>query len=410
MIIALFNLLGTELKKHFDIIIAGAGIIGSATAWQLIQKYPNKSILVIEKEAMAAAHQTGRNSGVIHAGVYYQPGSLKAKFCRQGLEETISFCHHHAIPYRQCGKLIVATTEAEESRLNALFENCRANNLSPESIDAKRLKSIEPMVTGLSAVYVPHSGITDYIAITNKMLSLSRTKGVEVCYGQGVHAITESSQSVVIETIGLSRQMFKCDYFINCAGVYADALIRQQGLQCNFSILPFRGEYFRLSQRCNEVVSRLIYPVPDPELPFLGVHLTPMIGGYLTVGPNAVIALGKEAYSNKDFKLSELSEMFRYRGTWKLLSKHFGSGIGELRDSISQRGYLKRVNKYCKYIQLSDLLPYRSGIRAQAVDQSGQLLHDFEFVKSPRTLHVGNAPSPAATSAIPIAKSIVDQI
>lgn len=398
------------MKKYFDIIVVGAGIVGAATAWQLGLKYPNKSIAILEKEGSPANHQTGRNSGVIHAGVYYKPGSLKAKFCRQGLEETLHFCKQFDIPYRQCGKLIVATNALEESRLPALYNNCTTNDLAPDWIDKNQLKSMEPNISGSSAVHVKHSGITDYVSITQTFLNLAQAQGAQVLYNIQVQQINEYTDKVIIETSDSSTQTLECDFMINCAGIYADELIRRQGLNCDFSILPFRGEYFRLSKRCDNIVNKLIYPVPDPELPFLGVHLTPMVGGYLTVGPNAVLALGKEAYRKTDAKPSDLYSMFTYSGTWKLMSKHLNSGIQELRDSMSKRGYLKRVNKYCELIQLDDLLPYRPGIRAQAVSQSGELLHDFEFVKSARTLHVGNAPSPAATSAIPIAKSIVEQI
>ena len=398
------------MKKYFDIIVVGAGIVGAATAWQLGLKYPNKSIAILEKEGSPANHQTGRNSGVIHAGVYYKPGSLKAKFCRQGLEETLHFCEQYDIPYRQCGKLIVATNALEESRLPALYNNCMTNDLAPDWIDKDQLKSMEPNISGSSAVHVKHSGITDYVSITQTFLKLAQAQGAQIFYNIQVQQINESTDKVIIETTDSSNQTLECDFMINCAGIYADELIRRQGLNCDFSILPFRGEYFRLSKRCDNIVNKLIYPVPDPELPFLGVHLTPMVGGYLTVGPNAVLALGKEAYRKTDAKPSDLYSMFTYSGTWKLMSKHLSSGIQEFRDSMSKRGYLKRVNKYCEFIQLDDLLPYRPGIRAQAVSQSGELLHDFEFVKSAQTLHVGNAPSPAATSAIPIAKSIVEQI
>lgn len=398
------------MKKYFDIIVVGAGIVGAATAWQLGLKYPNKSIAILEKEGSPANHQTGRNSGVIHAGVYYKPGSLKAKFCRQGLEETLHFCKQFDIPYRQCGKLIVATNALEESRLPALYNNCTTNDLAPDWIDKNQLKSMEPNISGSSAVHVKHSGITDYVSITQTFLNLAQAQGAQVLYNIQVQQINEYTDKAIIETSDSSTQTLECDFMINCAGIYADELIRRQGLNCDFSLLPFRGEYFRLSKRCDNIVNKLIYPVPDPELPFLGVHLTPMVGGYLTVGPNAVLALGKEAYRKTDAKPSDLYSMFTYSGTWKLMSKHLNSGIQELRDSMSKRGYLKRVNKYCEFIQLDDLLTYRPGIRAQAVSQSGELLHDFEFVKSARTLHVGNAPSPAATSAIPIAKSIVEQI
>lgn len=398
------------MKKYFDIIIVGAGIVGAATAWQMGLRYPNKKIAIIEKDSIPANHQSGRNSGVIHAGVYYQPGSLKAEFCRQGLEQTLYFCKQFDIPYQQCGKLIVATNQLEESRLTALYDNCTVNALSPDWIDKHQLTAMEPNIRGLSAVHVKHSGITDYIGITKTMLNLAKAAGAEVFYNHQVQQIDESQSKVMLQTLSSINHQFECDFMINCAGIYADELIRRQGLDCDFSILPFRGEYFRLAKRCDNLVNRLIYPVPDPELPFLGVHLTPMIGGYLTVGPNAVLALGKQAYGKFDVEPDALLSLLKYSGTWKLLAKHLRSGIAELRDSFYQAGYLTRIHKYCKLIQKQDLLPYRAGIRAQAVNQSGDLLHDFEFVKSARTLHVGNAPSPAATSAIPIAQNIVEQV
>ena len=398
------------MKQYFDFVVIGAGIVGAATAWKLSLKYPNKKIAVLEKEKAAARHQTGRNSGVIHAGVYYKPGSLKAKFCRQGLDETIGFCQQYDIDYRQCGKMIVATNQQEVERLGVIFNNCIDNDLTPEWIEQQNLQRLEPNISGLTAVNVSHSGITDYIAITQKMLSLAAVNGVEIFYNTTVLQISENGEKVNIETDNSVLNHIELEFMVNCAGIYADDLIKQQGLSYDCKLLPFRGEYFRLSKHCEKLTSRLIYPVPDPDLPFLGVHLTPMIGGYITVGPNAVLALGKEAYSKSQFNAKELYEVMTYTGSWKLLLKHLGSGIDEFHSSINKRKYLSLVNKYCAAIQLGDLLPYRAGIRAQAVNSSGQLLHDFVFAKSPRTLHVGNAPSPAATSAMPIADSIVGQI
>lgn len=388
----------------YDVVIIGAGIVGAATAWQLIQQYPLKRVLVIEKDGSPATHQTGRNSGVIHAGVYYQPGSLKATFCRQGLRETIAFCRKHEVPFRQCGKLLVATNKLELERMHHLYARCQKNQLAPELLSLQQLRQLEPNIRGVGAIKISQTGITDYSGITRAMLGEFQRMGGQVAYGQAVYAIHEQADRITINASTLSVQG---QQLINCAGIMADRLMKMQGLPLDFQIVGFRGEYFRLAERLNAVVHHLIYPIPDPELPFLGVHLTPMIGGEITVGPNAVLSLARDNYSKLAFNPKDVVEMLGFSGFWQLLHRQGRSGLSELKNSLFKHQYLKLVQKYCPEVQKSDLLAHPTGIRAQAVSAQGELIHDFKFVHSAHSLHIGNAPSPAATSAIPIAKHII---
>ncbi|WP_088328697.1 L-2-hydroxyglutarate oxidase [Lacimicrobium sp. SS2-24] len=394
-------------EQHFDLIIAGAGILGAACAHIYLERHPGKRVAIVEKELQAAQHQTGRNSGVIHAGVYYQPGSLKARYCREGLERTLAFCRRYNLPFLQCGKLIVATDDKEEERLNTLYHRCQQNQLSPVVLDERQLAKEENAIRGKAAIYVAQTGITDYTAITRTLLGLAQSAGAQIFYNHKVTALEENGQGIRLRC---GEQHFRSDGFVNCAGLYADNLIRLQGLEPDFRIIPFRGEYFRLDSQHNDIIRHLIYPVPDPELPFLGVHLTRMIDGSVTVGPNAVLALAREAYSWRSINAAELSQTLSYPGLWKLLSQYWRSGISEMYGSLNKRAYLDKAQRYCPQLQLADLKPYRSGIRAQAVSQQGELLHDFRFVTTERSLHLGNAPSPAATSALPIAEAVVDKL
>lgn len=388
-------------------VIIGAGIVGAATAWQLIQQYPSKKILLIEKESVPALHQTCRNSGVIHAGVYYPADSLKAQFCKQGLLETIRFCKQYLLPYKQCGKLLVATDDSELERMDALFIRSQANQLSVQMLNQQQLKRQEPNIQGVAAMLVKDSGITDYRAITRTMLTLfSRATG-QVIYGQNVVALHEGDAGISVST---QNEKYKTKILLNCAGLQADRIIKLLEVAIDFQIVPFRGEYFKLPLKYNTLVNHLIYPIPNPVLPFLGVHLTPMIDGSVTVGPNAVLALGREAYDKSNINFSDLFELMRFKGTLPLFLQHGASGLVEMKNSWFRRGYLKQVQLYCPEIQLQDLLPHPSGIRAQAVSQSGELIHDFKFVETQHSLHVGNAPSPAATSALPIAKHIINKL
>ncbi len=399
------------MRKCYDYLVIGGGIVGLSTAWQLQQQQPGSKILLLEKEAQVARHQTGHNSGVIHAGVYYAPGSLKAKFCREGVAATLQFCRDNDIHYEQCGKLLVATDAQESARMQALFERCQQNGIDVQMLDAQQLHALEPNVRGVGAIRVPSTGIVDYRQVCGKMAERFQEMGGEVRLGTEVTGLQEEVDCIRVQTPdGEIRSRF----LIACSGLLADRTTRMLGIRPdngrNFQIIPFRGEYYRLPPAHNKVVSHLIYPIPDPDLPFLGVHLTRMIDGSVTVGPNAVQGWKREGYGRINISLRDVAEMVRFPGFWKVLWNNLGTGLAETRDSWFKRGYLQRVRKYCPSLTLSDLQPYPAGIRAQAVLEDGTLVHDFLFADSPRSLHVCNAPSPAATSAIPIGAYIIDRV
>ncbi len=390
----------------YDFIVIGGGIVGASTALSLVTMYPEKRTILIEKEKSFASHQTGHNSGVIHAGVYYQPGSLKAKFCREGLEETINFCDLHNIPYENCGKLLVATSEVELARMDVLFERCKQNNIEVELIDQEQLRKIEPNINGIGAILVKSTSIVNYQSVTKKMIEQYEALGGEYLLDTEVVNLTENSDAIEIIT---NNETLKSRYLISCAGLMADRIAKMLNLEINFRIVPFRGEYYKLSEKHNTLVKHLIYPIPDPELPFLGIHLTKMIDGSVTVGPNAVLGFKREGYGKINLSPRDTLEMLSFKGFYKVIRSHFKSGIAEMLNSKYKRGYLKQVNKYSPSIKLKDLQPYPAGIRAQAVLDDGTLVHDFLFVESERSIHVCNAPSPAATSAMPIGKYISEK-
>ncbi len=392
---------------QYDFVIIGGGIVGVSTAWQLQRIFPDKRILLVEKEQKLAAHQTGHNSGVIHAGVYYQPGSLKADFCKRGADQTIAFCQEHGLPFEQCGKLLVATDQVEYDRMAALEQRCRQNGIETRRLTETELRRREPAIIGKGALFVAATGITDYPKIADKMAGLFRKLGGEVRTGSEVGAIEEHPDQIEIH---LAAETVATQYLLACGGLMADRLARMMEIDIDFRIIPFRGEYYQLPAHHNGIVNHLIYPIPDPELPFLGVHLTRMIDGSVTVGPNAVLGWKREGYGNINFDLRDVREMFAFPGFWKVIRSNFKSGLEEMRDSILVSGYLKRVQKYCPQLTLSDLQPYPAGIRAQAVKSDGSLVHDFLFAESPRSLHVCNAPSPAATSAIPIGEYLCQKV
>ena len=391
----------------YDYIIIGGGIVGVSTAWQLQQRYPDKKILLLEKESKFACHQTGHNSGVIHAGVYYEPGSLKAKFCREGVQATIDFCQQYDIPFKQCGKLLVATTALELERMSALYQRCQANNLEVELLDKQQLKEHEPNITGLGAILVKATGIVDYQLITTQMAEVFKSLGGEYRLNTRVTQLNEMAEKITVST---TAGDFNSQYLITCSGLMADRVVKMLNIDVDFQIVPFRGEYYQLPASKNAIVNHLIYPIPDPELPFLGVHLTRMIDGSVTVGPNAVLGFKREGYGKINISLRDIKEMVMFAGFWKVLRKNLKSGIVEFKNSLFKRGYLTLVQKYCPEIKLSDLKPYPAGIRAQAVMNDGSLVHDFLFANSARSINVCNAPSPAATSAIPIGKYIGDKV
>lgn len=380
--------------------------MGVSTALALQTHFPEAKILLIEKENRFAFHQTGHNSGVIHAGVYYSPGSLKADFCRRGSKATMAFCKEHHIPFRQCGKLLVATTPIELERMQALKQRCIQNRIHVDDVDQQALTRMEPRIQGLGALLVPATGICDFARITRKMADLFLTKGGHIQTGQPVIHLNETRDQVTVFT---RTRTVSTQYLVVCAGLMADRLAKKMHIDIDFSILPFRGEYFQLPPHRSEIVSRLIYPIPDPDLPFLGVHLTPMIDGRITVGPNAVLGFDREGYGRFNADFTDIKDMAVFPGFWKVMARHLKSGIKEQVDSVWKPGYLTRIRKYCPSLTRADLLPYPPGIRAQAFTRNGDLVHDFLFAHTPRSLHVCNAPSPAATSAIPIGQYLRDR-
>ncbi|PSW21997.1 L-2-hydroxyglutarate oxidase [Photobacterium sanctipauli] len=399
------------MEKIYDYIIVGGGIVGISTAWQLKQRCPNKSVLVVEKEDHLAAHQTGHNSGVIHAGVYYAPGSLKAEFCKAGVEATKAFCQQHGIAVENCGKLLVATNDTEVERMHALFERCQQNGIDVELLDKAGLQQKEPNITGLGAILVHATSIVDYRLVTEKMAGAFIALGGQIAKRTEVVAMNETSDRVSIHAKSDGQPVHLAARFIvSCSGLMADRLAKMLGIETDFQIVPYRGEYYRLKPEHNHIVNHLIYPIPDPELPFLGVHLTRMIDGSVTVGPNAVQGWKREGYGKVNFSLRDTAEMLRFKGFWKVTANNLKTGLVETKNSWWKPGYLKLVNKYCPQLATKDLLPYPAGIRAQAVLKDGSLVHDFLFAESPRSLHVCNAPSPAATSAIPIGNYICDKL
>lgn len=390
----------------YDFAIIGGGIVGISTANSLLQSQPNASIIVLEKEDDLAEHQTGRNSGVIHAGVYYQPGSLKATFCREGSQATLRFCEEHGIQVERCGKLIVATNHVELIRLIALEERTAANSIAFERLSQTELRRREPRIVGLGALYIPSTAIVSYTGVVRAMAADFTASGGEIRLREQVVSVEERADEVVIAT---SRGEIRARRLVACAGLFADRIARWCGVEDDFRIVPFRGEYYRLGTDKNRIVNHLIYPVPDPALPFLGVHLTRMIDGSVTVGPNAVLSLKREGYSRFAFSAVDSLETLTFPGFWRVARQHLRSGSEEMLNSLIKSKFLAQCKKYCPELQATDLHDHPPGVRAQAVMRDGSLVHDFLIRQTRRTIHVCNAPSPAATSAIPIGREIARQ-
>jgi L-2-hydroxyglutarate oxidase len=395
----------------YDYIIMGGGIVGMSTAWQLQQRFPDKKVLLLEKESVYSKHQTGHNSGVIHAGVYYAPGSLKAQFCKAGVAATMAFCDANDVPYNQCGKLLVATNALEVERMNALFERCKQNDINVELLNAEQLKEREPNIVGLGGLLVKDTAIVNYQQVTTKMAERFIEMGGDARLNHKVVGLKETVDDVTVDALHNGQKVtFTGRFLITCSGLMADRTTKMLGIPTDFQIIPFRGEYYQLPAKYNQIVNHLIYPIPDPELPFLGVHLTRMIDGTVTVGPNAVQGWKREGYGRINISLRDVWDMVTFIGFWRVLKSHIKTGIVETKNSLWKPGYLKLVQKYCPQLVVEDLKPYPAGIRAQAVMKDGSLVHDFLFAESPRSLHVCNAPSPAATSAIPIGSYICDKV
>lgn len=390
-----------------DFCIIGGGIVGLATAHAILTRRPGASLIVLEKEASLGQHQTGRNSGVIHSGIYYAPGSLKAQLCRDGAQRTKDFCDQHAIPYENRGKLIVATRPADLPRLQALRDRAQVNGITVEHLPAAAIAEREPNVAGLEALFVPAAAIISYGAILQALARQIAQMGGDMRLSTSPRAIRETGDGVQIDTDG---GVIKARHLIACAGLQSDRIARMAGVSITHRIVPFRGEYFRLSPMRKTIVDAMIYPVPDPDLPFLGVHLTPMIDGSISVGPNAMLGLAREGYAKGALNLRDIADMATFPGFWRAMARNIGPGLTELGNSLFKRRYLAACQQYCPALTLDDLHPMPAGIRAQAVLRDGTMVHDFLFAQTDRMLHVCNAPSPAATSALPIGDMIANKV
>ena len=390
-----------------DFCVIGGGIVGLAASLKLMLAFPGAGLVVLEKESTLARHQTGHNSGVIHAGLYYAPGSLKARLCRAGAEATKQFCTENGIRFETCGKLLVATSAVEVQRTDALFERAQTNGIECELIDQIELSRREPAIAGLGGIFVPATGIVDYRQVCNAIAVKITALGGQIELNCAVERIEEQADQIIVHASG---RQWRARQMVACAGLQADRVAEMAGIQTEFQIVPFRGEYYQLPKERKDLIRSLIYPIPDPDLPFLGIHLTRMIDGSITVGPNAVLGFARELYPKLSVNLADVARYARFPGFWKVIQRNWRSGLAEMRDSLWKSGYLAACRKYCPSLTLADLQPYEAGIRAQAVMKGGSLVHDFLFAHTTRSFHVCNAPSPAATSAFPIGDLITQEV
>jgi (S)-2-hydroxyglutarate dehydrogenase len=392
--------------SRYDVIIIGAGVVGLGVALEVARRFPGRRLLVLEKEARVATHQSGHNSGVIHSGVYYKPGSLKARLCVAGAAAMVNFCREHSIPHNICGKVIVATEQEEIPRLHELRKRGEANGLNGlRLIGPEQLREIEPHASGVRALVVPSTGITDYALVSGKYAELISRNGGTILTSAAATSIRRSSSEILVET---PRGAFSANSLINCAGLYSDRISRMAGDEPGILIVPFRGEYYDLLPERASLVRSLIYPVPDPRFPFLGVHFTRRITGKVDAGPNAVLALAREGYRHADINLRDLAACLGFPGFWRMASSHWRNALGEWHRSLSKPAFVHALQRLVPKVQDSDLVPGGSGVRAQALKPDGALVDDFQFVPSARVLHVLNVPSPAATASLSIGKAIVD--
>ena len=395
---------------NYDIIIVGGGIVGLATAYKLMNQNPSKTILVLEKEKEVAAHQTGHNSGVIHSGIYYKPGSYKAIKCVEGRRELLSFVKEHNIPHDICGKIIVATHESELAHMNKVFANGVANDVEGiELIDSKRIKEIEPHCEGIAGIWVPCTGIIDYADVARKYVELIHAKnnGCKVLTEHKVIDFLKKKDSTDVVT---EKGTFNGTYIISCAGLQADRITKKDQVKTDSAIVGFRGDYYDLTEKGRSKVKNLIYPVPNPEFPFLGVHFTRMIKGGVECGPNAVFVFDREGYSKTAFSFRDTIDAFGFIGTWKFFKKHWRFGLDEYRGAFSKAYFLNRLRKLIPDLQMDDIVPAeRCGIRAMALNGEGNMLDDFKIEFSGNSMHVINSPSPAATASLAYGNEIAMQ-
>jgi (S)-2-hydroxyglutarate dehydrogenase len=387
------------------VAIVGGGIVGLATAYQLLGRFPSVQLILLEKEDGPARHQTGNNSGVLHCGLYYKPGSRKAQLAVHGIRRMVEFCAQHDVPYELCGKVVVATEEKEIPRLHALLERGNANGLQGlQLLGPEQIREIEPHAAGLAGIRVPEEGIVDYPAVAGAMVKEILAREGEIRFSSEVMKLQEKNGWRIQTKSG----DYEADFLINCAGLHCDRVSRKAGSRDPTKIVPFRGEYYKLKQERQHLVKNLIYPVPDPGFPFLGVHFTRLIHGGVEAGPNAVLALAREGYRNTDFSLRDFVETITYRGFWKFLLRYPSMCWEEFKRSYSKNLFCRSLQRLVPELQMNDLAQGGAGVRAQALSPSGELVQDFHFVRQPRALHILNAPSPAATASLAIADEVID--
>lgn len=389
----------------YDLAIVGGGIVGLSTAMTVLRQFPHLKVVLIEKESDIAQHQTGRNSGVIHSGIYYKPGSLKARFAREGNKLMINFCETHGITYDMCGKVIVAVDENELKLMDNLYERGLQNGLRVKKIGRSELNEIEPYVNGLGAIHVENCGIVDYSEVAKTYKNMIIDCGGEIRLSTTVEAIAERNDGVTLDT---NKSTIQACYMINCAGLHSDRIANMVGLETDMKIVPFRGEYYELVKEKEYLVNHLIYPVPNPNFPFLGVHFTRMINGGVHAGPNAVLAFRREGYKKTDIHMKDLFEVLTYSGFWKMAIPNVKEGLHEMVRSFSKKAFLKSLQRLIPDIEENDIIPSDAGVRAQALKSDGSLVDDFAIFQSERSLHVCNAPSPAATASLMIGNEIVN--
>ncbi|HEX7004737.1 MAG TPA: L-2-hydroxyglutarate oxidase [Trueperaceae bacterium] len=396
------------LKADFDLAIVGGGIVGLATGLAISERSPELSIVVIEKEADVARHQTGHNSGVVHSGIYYRPGTLRARLCVEGVKLLRQFCEEQELPYDRCGKVIVATHEDELPRLETLFERGTRNGVPGiEMIGPERLREIEPQAAGVKAIWSPNTSIVDYGAIARRYAEILRERGAHFQFGSEVTGIREAEGLLRIAT---ASGEIRSRFLINCAGLYSDEVARMAGHRPDVQVVPFRGEYYRLRPEKRELVRGMIYPVPDPAFPFLGVHLTSTVKGEVEAGPNAVFAFAREGYGWGRIAPRELAQSLRYPGVWQLARKHWRVAAFEYYRSLSKRAFVQSLQRLVPSLREEDVVKDGAGVRAQALNRDGSLVDEFVIISSRRALHVLNAPSPAATASLAIGRHLAAEM
>lgn len=394
------------MNDRYDIVVIGGGVVGLSVAREATRQFPRMRAVVLEKEAKVGSHQSGHNSGVIHSGVYYKPGSMKARTCVAGAAAMVEFCREQSVPFEICGKVIVATSQDEIPRLQNLLERGGANGVPGlRMIGPEELREIEPHSAGVMALHVPGTGVTDFAKVCEKYAELIAAQGGEVRTSNQVRGIRENARGTVVETTGGT---FHAQFVINCAGLFSDRISRMAGETPEVRIIPFRGEYYDLIPQRAELVRALIYPVPDPRFPFLGVHFTRRIYGKVDAGPNAIFAFKREGYRAGDFSLRDTVESLTFPGFWRVAAKHWRSGKDEMHRAVSKALFVAGLQRLVPEVRAEDLVPGGSGVRAQAITRSGELVDDFQFTQSKNMLHFYNVPSPAATASIAIGRTVVE--